>query len=257
MRSSKKENAYKQLEILKQSRAGQRTVNLDPNTGPRAARLQEHRDSGSTSQNQSCDSSEVSDQQADSGTEAVRQALRDDADGYDEDFVDDDDEVPFGAPRLEEIPLEFTRHAHKRLKEHFKDAVEWMVNKKLNPAFARNDAIYQIAFDRLDDEVKGYAGSKFFSAAWTGDFARALKFRPEFFEIEVPTMFNNNKCDACNRSGHPAKFRITFGGKAYHHHTLEPVSADEEDNDEDEDTKSRDSRGNPLPSTDKEYLVGR
>ena len=190
-----------------------------------------------------------------SSTEAVRQALRADGDEYDEDFVTDDDESPFGAPGLSEIPLQFTMHAHKRPKEHFKDAVEWMVNKKLNPAFARDDPMYQAAFKKLDDEVKGYAGSKFLSAAWTGDFARALKSRPEFFEVEVPTMLHH-KCDACNRSGHPGKFRITFAGKAYHHHTLESVSEDEED-DEDGDAKSRDSRGNFIPSTDKEYFVGR
>ena len=185
--------------------------------------------------------------------------MRAGADEYDEDFVDDDDEGALGAPLgLEDIPLEFTRHAHKKPREHFKDAVEWMVHNRLNPAFARDDPVYKIAFYKLDDEVKGYSASKFLSAAWNSQFSKALKARPEFEEIRVPTMFDH-KCDACNRSGHPAKYRITFSGKAYHHESLEDISDDEdEEGDEDEDdAKSHDSRGNSIPGTEVQYLVGR
>ncbi|KAI4265686.1 MAG: hypothetical protein L6R35_007064 [Caloplaca aegaea] len=83
-------------------------------------------------------------------------------DEYEQDFVDDDnDSGTLGAPAdLSSIPLEFTRHAHKKPIEHFKDVVEWMVHNKLNPAFARNDPVYTIACRKLDDVVQGFAGSK-------------------------------------------------------------------------------------------------
>ena len=184
-------------------------------------------------------------------------------DEYEEDFVDDEEDtvgIPVG---LEEIPLEFTRHAHKKAKEHFKDAVEWMVHKKLNPAFARDDAVYRVAFRKLEDEVKGYAGSKFVSSVWTGDFAKALKARPEFFEVEIPySAIEYHHCDACNRTNHPAKFMITFGGKAYHPESLEKLADEDDDDDKaagsgDDDVRSRDALGDPLPGTDKEFFLGR
>ena len=201
--------------------------------------------------------SEVSEEEEESGNEAIRQSLRADVDDYDEDFVTDDGEGPVGAPTgLEEMPLQFTRHAHKRIKEYFKDVVEWMVHNKLNRAFARDDPVYRVAFFKLDDEVKGFAGSKFLSSAWLGDFARAIKARPELTILDIPTMFEK-KCDACNRSGHPASFRIEFSGKAYNHYSLEPVSDDEDDSDEADDAVSHDERGNPIPSADKQYFVGR
>lgn len=157
--------------------------------------------------------------------------------------------------------MEFTRHAHKKIKEHFKDVVEWMVHKKLNPAFPRADPVYQVAFYKLNDEVKGYAGSKFLSSAWMGDFARAIKARPEFHEAPLPPdVFRpSHHCDACNRTNRPAAFIITFGGKAYHPETLEKLSEDDENEaaESDDDAKSRDALGNVLPSTEKEYFVGR
>lgn len=196
------------------------------------------------------------DEFGDSGIETVRQSLRADADEYDEDFVVEDDHV-LGAPsEMETVPLEFTRHAHKKAIEHFKDAVEWMVQKKMNPAFNRNDPVYRTAFFKLDDEVKAYSSSRFMSAAWGADFSRALRARPVFYEVEVPTLFDH-KCDACNRSGHPAKYKITFGGKAYHHDSLEDISDDEEDEEAGDDTQSYDSRGNVIPDINVEYFVGR
>ncbi|KAI4120895.1 MAG: hypothetical protein LQ341_007486 [Variospora aurantia] len=102
-------------------------------------------------------------------------------DEYEQDFVDDDnDSGTLGAPPdLSSIPLEFTRHAHKKPIEHFKDVVEWMVHNKLNPAFARNDPVYTIACRKLDDVVQGFAGSKFISSAWRPEFSAALKKYPE------------------------------------------------------------------------------
>ena len=136
------------------------------------------------------------------------------------------------------MPLEFTRHGHKKPIEHFKDMVEWMIHNKLNPAFARHDPIYQIAVRKLDDEVQGYSGSKFLSSAWNADFLKALKARPELSRLDVPTMFDH-KCDACNRSGHPAKHQLIFSGKPYNRDTLENLT--DNDNDEEDDDEDKES----------------
>ena len=254
MVDSKKDKARQQLELLKKRRASQKSA--PSSDAPEQPRIHGLYDDDSVSEPESAAESEVSDGEEQSRNDAVRQALQADSDAYDEDFVTDEEDGLLGAPEgLEEMPLEFTRHAHKKPKEHFKDAVEWMVHNKLNPAFSRDDPVYGIAFHKLDDEVRGYSGSKFLSSAWTGDFARALKARPEISTNPIATLFDH-KCDACNRSGHPAKFQISFSGKAYYRHTLEAVSDDEED-EEEGDTASRDENGNPIPPFEKQYFVGR
>jgi len=203
--------------------------------------------------------SESGEEESDEDDPGVNTIHPEENDDYDKDFVVEDDDDTLGAP-LEDIPLQFTRHAHKKLKEHFKDAVEWMVQNKLNPAFARDDPVYQVAFYKLEDEVKGYAGSKFVSAAWVGDFARALKARPQYNDADIPRAGRvYNSCDACNKTNHPAKFMITFSGKPYHPDTLETLSDDEDEDDErdEDDRRSRDANGNPIPPVDKQYFVGR
>ena len=252
---TKRQAAQRQLDILRARRAGQQTS--PPHSERRPSRAQVIHDTESESVVE-----EESDEEDPEADEAIRQTLRDDNDEYDDDFVDDDADDPLGAPfGLDDIPLEFTRHAHKKAKEHFKDAVEWMIQNKLNPAFSRDDPVYRVAFYKLEDEVKGYAGSKFVSAAWAGDFARALKARPEYNDVAVPVApFDYEHCHACNRTNHPAKFMITFGGKPYHPDTLEVLSDDDDDEDDgrpDGDKRSRDARGNPIPPVDKEYYVGR
>ena len=250
------------LDMLRARRTGQKVIDLSSEseapTTPRRA-LYDH-EPGSEGESQQ---DEDEDKDEEWRTENIRQSLRDEEDEYDEDFVVDDEEDVIGAPNvLEDIPLEFTRHAHKRTKEHFKDVVEWMVHNKLNPAFPRDDPVYRVAFYKLDDEVRGYAGSKFLSAAWTGDFARAIKARPKWSDVSVPVKILDGlqHCDACNRRNHPASFIVTFGGKAYDKDTLENISDDDEEentSDEDDDAKSRDAVGNVLPSVDKQYYVGR
>lgn len=172
-------------------------------------------------------------------------------DEYEEDFIEDGDDT-LGAPLgLEDIPLEFTRHAHKKPVEYFKDVVEWMVHNKLNPAFARNDQIYVIARYKLDDAVQGFAGSKFISAAWKADFAEALKKFPDIEATPVETMFDRS-CEACGRSGHPAKHQLVFKGKPYHRESLEDVSSDEDSGEEDDD----DSQNAHTPQS-KAFFLGR
>lgn len=253
--SSKQTEKQRQLELLRRRRAGEkivdRSLNSDQDTLPKRGLYDsETQDDTQLPPDEDEEGADLDDW----GTEAVQESLR--ADDYDEDFVVEDDHT-LGAPSaLEGMPLEFTRHAYKKPIEHFKDAVEWMVQKKLNPAFTRDDPVYQTAFMKLNDEVKGYSSSRFMSAVWGSEFSRALRARPEFYELAVPTMFDH-KCDACNRSGHPAKYKITFSGKPYHHSTLEDISDDEEDDEDEDEAQSHDSRGNVLPSVDKEYFVGR
>ncbi|MCJ1402019.1 hypothetical protein MMC11_005238 [Xylographa trunciseda] len=244
------------LQMLKARRDGQKSIDLSSESEAAMAPRRALYDHDSVSEMDTQEDEEWT-------NEAIRQSLRDEEGEYDEDFVVDDEEETLGAPNvLEDIPLEFTRHAHKKTKEHFKDVVEWMVHKKLNPAFPRDDAVYRVAFHKLDDEVAGYAGSKFVSAAWIGDFARAIKARPRYSDVPVPVeMFNDHRhCDACNRSNHPARFIITFSGKAYNKETLENVSEDDEDEENDsndDDAESHDVDGNILPSVKQEYYLGR
>ena len=182
----------------------------------------------------------------------VRQTLRENLDVSDDEFVTSDEELPLSVPSgLTVMPLEYTHYAHRPLKDHFKHAVEWLVHNKLNPAFSRDDPIYRIAFDRLDDEVKGYSGSKFISSAWVGDFARSLKARPQFICKPVGEASFEQRCDACNRSGHPAIWQVSFSGKVYDKKTLENLANDSDDED------AQDSMGNYVPPAGKQYFVGR
>ena len=249
--TTKKDAAKKQLEVLKRRRAEQQpqvlpseseTSTSDPDGDGGAARSSK---------------SETNEDEEDSSADSIAHAATENLDEYEEDFVVEDEDSLIGAPHsLNEIPIEFTRHAHKKPKEYFKDIVEWMVHNKLNPAFARDDPLYRVAFAKLDDVARSYSSSQFLSAAWTGDFAKALKARPEMLDVAIDAM-PEHKCDACNRSGHPPKFRITFLGKAYHRQTLEDVSDDEEDDDENGDAQSRDSKGNSIPSSEMVFFVGK
>lgn len=158
------------------------------------------------------------------------------------------------------IPLAFTRYASMKNKELFRFAVEFMVQKKINPAFQMDDEIYELTFRKLDDEVRGLAGSKFTSAAWTPEYTKQLRARPEIAIEEInrsnPEHFMRDHCDACNRSGHPATFEIQFQGKPYNRHTLEDVGGgNESDDDDDDDGSDSDSNpgGKPDPNDQPAY----
>lgn len=226
----KKVEKQKQLEMLRRHHARGKVVDLSSdNETP----LEKEHQADQTSE----------DEDEDSGTEAVRKSLYTNADEYEEDFVDDEDvDGTLGAPiGLEEIPIEFTAYASKKPVEYFKIAVEWMVHNKLNPAFARDDMLYQIAVRKLDDEVQGFAGSKFVSSVWKEEFTMALKSRPDIEVYQVPVNSEHN-CEACRRGGHLAKYQVIFKGKPYNRTTLEELSEDEDDEDEDEmSTESQES----------------
>ena len=194
-------------------------------------------------------------------------------DEKDEDFIDEDEDEqdPLGVP--EGVPIAFTRWASSKPKELFRWAVEWMVQKKINPAFERSDEIYDLTFKKLDDEVRGLAGSKFTSAAWTPAFTTALKARPDiaFEPIDRSSAehFMRDTCDACNRTGHPATFQIQFQGKPYYRETLEDVpqhndgeddessSENEDDSHYADDRPAYDSKGNEVAPENTVYYVGK
>jgi hypothetical protein len=173
----------------------------------------------------------------------------------DEDFIVDEEEDNLGVPS--ELPLAITFGRYKA-KQLFKFAVEWMVQKKINPAFAINDEVYRLTFMKLGDQIRGLAGSKYTSAAWTVQFTRALNARPIIEIQETPSSLEmqRDKCDACNRRGHPAKFMIKFSGKPYHDETLEEVSDDDSSEDLSE-TQELDSAGQEILSSDTTFYIGR
>ncbi|KAK6004964.1 hypothetical protein QM012_007743 [Aureobasidium pullulans] len=171
----------------------------------------------------------------------------------DEGFVIDDD-GPLGVPT--NVPIAFTRYASMKAKDLFRFAIDWMVQKKINPAFQMDDEIYDLTFKKLDDEVKGLAGSKFQSAAWTSKFTLALQARPDLLSARLDRQssahYGRDKCDACNRSGHPATYEIKFEGKPYDKNSLEPVAPrkeknDDSDEDDDDDSSSESSVDENAP----------
>ncbi|KAF2873560.1 hypothetical protein BDV95DRAFT_567267 [Massariosphaeria phaeospora] len=164
------------------------------------------------------------------------------ADNEDDEFIDDDADAPIGAPtEYSALPIEFSSLSRAKPRELFKFAVEWMVHKKINPAFAAKDEIYALTFRKLDDEVKGLANSKYSSAAWTTDFTRAIRARPDIEIHEIPQSHKDvltAHCEACNRKSHPASFEVLLKGKPYHEESLEPLADDS------------DSESEPEPDSD-------
>ena len=132
--------------------------------------------------------------------------------------------------------------------ELFKFAIEWMVQKRINPGFDAKDEVYDIAFRRLDDYVTGMGGSKFQSSVWVPQFIRSLKARPVLEETRFSSAdLLHDRCEACNRSGHPATFEVRFSGLPYNRSSLEEFSDDDDDP----------SRETALPSSNTRYYVGK
>lgn len=197
----------------------------------------------------------------------------------DADFIDDDPEAVIGEPAEEAaLPLEFTSLARAKPKELFKYAVESLVYKKISPVSQldpEKEKLYNLAFRKLDDEVKGLANSKYSSSAWTSAFTRALRARPD---IEIDEIGRQERtlmepyCEACNRKSHPATFSIRFAGKPYNPGTLEPEEQDStsssdsssesslsESEDEGSGKKEKldyDRHGEPIPPETKIFTVG-
>ncbi|KAF1847145.1 uncharacterized protein K460DRAFT_383637 [Cucurbitaria berberidis CBS 394.84] len=175
-------------------------------------------------------------------------------DGDDEGFIDDDANATIGEPSaiadLDELRL-VTGLSRAKTKDLFKHAIEWMVMKKIHPAFNSTKNIYTITFRKLDDEVKGLAGSKFTSSVWTPDFTRAIRARPDLMLDEIS--FGRREvmaahCEACNRTNHTATFELMLTGPPYDAETLEPLENDT-------DSDSSDSDDDSELSADSEVLL--
>lgn len=193
-----------------------------------------------------------------------------DGEGDSDDFVIEDEDGPLGIPteHLAQIPLEFTAAAHKPIKEHFRDVVEWMVHNKVNPGFEWKDPVYETAFRKVGEEAGGFADSKFVSTQWTAEFTKAIYARPNILirDLEPGEAINvlgEAKCEACNHRKHMPTFSIQLKGKAYNKITLEDIESDsDEDSDEESDSEdsskvSRDEKGQTLLSEDKQWFAGR
>lgn len=252
--NSERSKRQQHLEILRRRRAGDKLEDISKSESePEEQEEEEEEEKSETpEENQSPINYQTRLRaQEDSDVESAI-AGNEDLDRYDDDFVLEDEEDPLGVPTgLEDMPFEFTRHAYKQTKEYFRDTVEWMVYNQLNPVFPRSAAMYQAAFSKVEDEVKGRTGSQIISSVWNVDFHRALMTRPHI-EITAYPIRDNHPCDACNRSGHPASFDVKLYGKAYSMDTLEAL-----DDDEDEDKEETDRDGNVLPSENTRFLMGR
>lgn len=123
----------KNLELIKRQRAGEKIVELTPSSSDDDEPRHGLYDSDSDLEVLSEFEDEEKDE--DEGIEQVRRSLqRSSQDDDDDEFVVADDDELLGVPvlGLHDIPLEFTHQAHKPLKEHFKDAIEWMVQNKVS-----------------------------------------------------------------------------------------------------------------------------
>lgn len=269
--NSAKAQRQRHLEILRRRRAGQKEDDIEESASQEEDEESEQEDDQADSEA----SSETSDTKKprlritheDSDVESAI-ASNDDLDRYEDDFVLDDEDDKLGVPTShEDMPLEFSRHAYKQLKDYFQDAVEWMVHNKLNPAFPRSDPLYKVAFDKLESEVKGRTGSTLVSSVWNAEFRYALLARP-YIEITSYPTSENHPCDACKRSGHPASSDIKLYGKAYSLETLEALtdqdssdeerSSQQEDKEEEEDDGvERDREGHILLDENNRFYLGR
>lgn len=239
------------LETLRRRRAGNKQESApEPQLEPEEKPQESESDESSTES--PARQATLRHQELDSDVESSI-ASNEDLDKYDDDFVLADENAELGAPTgTGEMPLEFTRHAYKQTKEYFQDAVEWMVHNQLNPAFPRSSPHFKYAFAKLEDEVRGRAGSQLLSSSWNVGFRRALMARPHI-EITAFPIFDQHSCDACNRSNHPASSDLKLYGKAYSLETLEALP-DEGSNEED---RERDRDGNILPDEGTRFLLGK
>ncbi|KAI6348588.1 hypothetical protein MCOR25_010782 [Pyricularia grisea] len=179
-----------------------------------------------------------------------------DADSLDS-FIDDEDGL-IGAPDSVEIPLEFTSQAHKPMKALFRDIIDWLVQNRINPDFDRENAVYRLAWRKLDDEFRGLASSKFSSAAWNPEFHKSLRARPYMDNYESPRDTSDlfTTCQACNRTGHPATRVIRFSGKPYSQQTLDEIEQSEPDSEDEGPHRDRDENNNLIAEEGKDWLCG-
>lgn len=126
--------AQKKIELLRRKRAGENITEVTSTESDEDSTRALY-DNTSDSENQAL--SEFDDEEKDSdgeGVEKVRESLRvGNRNRYEEEFVVYDEDEALGVPGhgLHGIPLQFTHHAHKPLKDHFRDIIDWMVQRKV------------------------------------------------------------------------------------------------------------------------------
>jgi len=195
--------------------------------------------SDSEGQDQEEEESDVDDNALVSSILNATTHAKEDNNEEDDFVVSDDADSP--SSHAVALPMQFSRYATMKPVELFKYAVEWLVQKKINPAFAMSDDVYRIAFRRLDDFVKGMGGSKFQSSIWQARFSGELLSRPGLEEKRQSSEVIMHGCDACNRTNHPASFEVKFTGAKYDKETLEEDSEDEDDEDSSSSSASEDA----------------
>jgi Domain of unknown function (DUF4211) len=127
--------AQKKIELLRRKRAGEDISEVTSTESDEEDMARGLYDSTSDSDLQAL--AKFDDEENDSGDdniEKVRDSLRPgNRNQYDDGFIVDDDDEALGVPGhgLFDIPLRFTNQAHKPLKEHFRDAIDWMVQRKV------------------------------------------------------------------------------------------------------------------------------
>ncbi|KAJ5727823.1 hypothetical protein N7493_005643 [Penicillium malachiteum] len=273
---SARDKRFKTLEAIRRKRAGQKAESEDEEEAGSGESDEEgspskhgrNRDDEEEDDDDDDDDDDNDEDEDDVEEEEDEQPnlSNEDLDRYDDDFVLDDENTPLGVPT--DIPFEFTRHAYKKPKDYFRDVVGWMIHNRLDPAFPRSDDMYKMAFMKLEDEVKGRAGSQLISSVWNADFCYALLARPHIEITAYPTD-DCHSCDACKRSGHPASSDMKLYGKPYSLETLEPLNDNEEDqsresneldsneNSGDESDCDYDRNGRKLPDENRRFLLGR
>ena len=279
-----KNKRQKALEALKRRRAG--STQGPSSTPARKQRVVVESESDSELEviKEELDSDEVGDPESeveDSEEDEDRDANALDMFQEDEDdtgFIDDDPDAIIGEPEENQaqLPMQFSSMSRAKPKELFKYAVEWMVMKKIHPAFNSNDEIYQLTFRKLGDEVEGLASSKFTSSAWTSDFTKAINSRPELIINEIGGSrreFLADHCEACNRKNHPATFELSLTGQPYNPESLEPLESDDSESNSDSDSDASslsadseanlngekptyDARGERIPPESKTFTLG-
>lgn len=205
----------------------------------------------------SSDSEALSSAASGSAERQLRHSKEQDLDADDEGFiVSDPEEDSLGVPTAS-LPFQFSHHASAKPRDHFKNVVEWLVKNKIAPAFSRHDDIYDIAFRKVSDEIQGQTGSRYRSAAWNKEFVTVLDARPLFHIQEFDgSEVLHPRCEACNRTNHPATWEVAITGDAYDKNTLEPIDAEDEDAGENDEIE-HDINGNALPAQTRRYYLGK
>ena len=198
--TTQRDKTRQQFELLRRRRAGERVSEVE------LSDFEESEDEGVDLDHitHPCVRYELSDvASAHSSIDTDPERAEDPGDAED-DFIEDDSPSHGRLPHPD-IPIEFTSFATAKPRELFPHIIEWLVKNKIAPAFSRHDQLYQLAFDKIENEVKAQAGSRLISSSWGETFKYAILARPNMEVTYLPfTEEEFRTCDACNRTNHPA-----------------------------------------------------